>query len=383
MGRAMIIICAGVLVSIGYVGFGSSQQMKQVIGSNASYADEQRAKNAANTVIQMAMYEMDLDETWRDNHKTEGTAWVKTVEDSEVELWVDVIYENPNDDFEPDTIQVHSKANYFDPVSEEQRTKKLINTYLTSAIDEYVPDFLGGLTFATNNVNFTAGGSASISGTDSLGNCTGDEPGVVVPNDSTGANIKNELDDIDVTGSDTWKTDPHLDYEPTDEMIARLKESGNYTEVSDNYKDEMGTEDDPGVFFVEGDAKLSGGIEEGYGILVIRSGGSMEYDSTFVEEGSDFSVAGNFTFNGLIVFENAYNFDGKGTPTINGNVLVGHTEEYMDTCLETNTQEECNIDVDINGNIHMQYDCDGENYAKQAAANAIGWQRYVRISTFE
>lgn len=382
MGRAMIIICAGVLVSIGYVGFGNSQQLKQVIGSNASYAEEQKAKNAANTVIQMAMREMDLDETWRDNHYSEGTAWVKTVDDSEVHLWVDVIYEETANTFDPDTIQVFSKAYYFDPVSEKQQTKKLINTYLTSAIDEYVPDFKGGLTFATKNVNFTAGGSASISGTDSAGSCMGDEPGVVVPNDSTGAAIKNELDKIDVTGSSKWKTDPKLDYEPTDEMIARLKESGNYTQVSGSYKDAMGTATDPGVFFVEGDAKLSGGIEEGYGILVIRSGGNMEYDSTYVN-GDDFSVAGNFTFNGLIVFENAYNFDGKGTPTINGNVLVGHTQEYMDTCLETNTQEQCNIDVDINGNIHMQYDCDGENYAKKAAANAIGYKRYVRISTFE
>lgn len=382
MGRAMIIICAGVLVSIGYVGFGNSQQMKNVIGSNASYAEQQKAKNAANTVIQMAMREMDLDETWRDNHNSEGTAWIKNVDDSEVHLWVDVIYEETTNAFDPDTIQVHSKAKYFDPVTEEPRTKKLINTYLTSAIDEYVPDFLGGLTFATPNLNFSGGGSASISGNDDLGNCTGSKPGVVVPNDATGELLKNDLNDMDIEGSQTWKTDPHLDYEPTDEMIARLKESGNYTQVSGNYKDGMGTADDPGVFFVEGDTKLSGGIEDGYGVLVIRSGGSMAMDSTTVD-GSDFSVAGNFTFNGLVVFENAYNFDGKGTPTINGNVLVGHTQEYMDTCLETNTQEECNIDVDISGNIHMQYDCDGEDYAKQAAANAIGYKRYVRISTFE
>lgn len=375
----MIIICAGVLVSIGYVGFGTSQQMKNVVGSNSSYAETVKGKNAAHTVIQMAMREMDLDETWRDNYNSESNAWVKTVDDSEVHLWVDVIYDNPNNNFDPDTIRVHSKAYYFDPVSEEQRTTKIINTYLTSAIDEYVPDFEGALTFATNNVNFTASGSASINGTDGSGTCS-DMPAVSVPADSTGAKIKNELDGSNVEVTGDVSTNPKLDYEPTDEMIARLKDSGNYTQVEGSYKGSMGTADDPGVFFVENDAKLTGGIEEGYGILVIRSNGFMSYeDST----GTEVDIAGNFTFNGLIVFENAYSFDGRGTPTINGNVLVGHTTEYMDQCLETNTQQECNIDVDMNGNIHMQYDCQAEEYAKRAAANAVGWKRYVRISTFE
>jgi hypothetical protein len=56
--------------------------------------------------------------------------------------------------------------------------------------------------------------------------------------------------------------------------------------------------------------KLTGQQSEGFGIMVIRETANMDYEG---EDGSSLSVAGNFEFNGLIIFENAYAFDGRGT----------------------------------------------------------------------
>lgn len=88
--------------------------------------------------------------------------------------------------------------------------------------------------------------------------------------------------------------------------------------------------------------------------------------------GAKLDIAGNFKFNGLVIFENAYNFDGKGTPTISGSVLVGHTEDY-------NKQ----IDINISGNLTLQYDCTAKYYAMKAAALAIQQKKYKHIISFE
>jgi len=181
--------------------------------------------------------------------------------------------------------------------------------------------------------------------------------------DSTG--YANELNDIETEGSPKVKVDNDLSYEPTDELIARLEDSPDRVNVGSDYTDSLGTANDPGVFFIEDGANLTGAQSSGYGIMVVRSGGDLKYDG-------ELKVAGNFEFNGLIIFENAYDFEGRGTPTVNGSVLVGNTSDY-----------EGEIDVDIRGNIHMQYDCRAEEYAKMAAAEAVEQNKYTRVVTLE
>jgi hypothetical protein len=99
--------------------------------------------------------------------------------------------------------------------------------------------------------------------------------------------------------------------------------------------------------------------------MVIRSGGTLEYEGTL-------DVAGNFEFNGLIVFENAFDFKGRGTPSLNGSVLVGNTSTNNDI-----------IDIDISGNLNLQYDCKAEEYAQRASASLLRQNRYIRLNTFE
>ena len=173
----------------------------------------------------------------------------------------------------------------------------------------------------------------------------------------------------DLKGDPPVKKDTTLSYQPTDDLIERLENMSYSKTISGNYKGEMGSKEYPGVFFVEDQAKLTGGISEGYGILVVRSDGNMTYEDS---DGAELDIAGNFKFNGLVIFENAYNFDGKGTPTINGSVLVGNTEGFSNQ-----------IDIDISGNLTLQYDCTAKNYAKKAAALAVKQKKYKHVITFE
>jgi len=363
MGRAMLIICAGVLLSLGYITASTSDTGQSLVFQTSEYAKKTHALNAAHTAIQIAFKKMNDDENWAKNHQGESNAWTSTIENASTTLYLSKYVEGTSF-FDTDSMRIVSKARFLDT------EKQVVSLYLKQPFSEFVPDFEGPLTIPTDNFTINAGGSASISGNAPSGSGCEDKPAVTVTNSTDSASVQSDLNNIDVEGSNPLiKTNPNLTYQPTDELIARLKNSGNAKTITGNYKGEMGTQDNPGVFFVEDNAKLTGGISEGYGILVVRTAGELAYEG---EDGAELDIAGNFTFNGLVVFENAYNFNGRGTPTINGSVLVGNTEDYTGT-----------IDIDISGNIHLQYDCVGEEYAKQAAAEAVQQQQFRRVTTYE
>jgi len=358
MGRSMLIIIAGVIVGMGYIGLGTAQQGKLITANNAGYAEFVMAKNTAHTAIQMAMQKMNEDTYWAYNHGS-GNPWSGEIDGKPFSLYLEYIHDS-SDYWKPDTIRIVSKTNYLN-----NRELKVISVYVKNALD-YVPEFKSPLTIATQNFTFSQQGSSTINGYDQSGTGCEDLPGITVMD----SNSANEVSDAtDVQGDPPVDTDTTTSYLPTDELIARLADLSSTQYITGNYKGDMGSETDPGVFFVEDDATLTGGISEGYGILVVRSDGFLNYeDST----GTVLDIAGNFKFNGLVVFENAYNFDGKGTPTISGSVLVGNTPDYSGT-----------IDIDINGNLALEHDCTAEDYANKAAASAIKQNKYKRIATFE
>jgi len=365
MGRAMLIICAGVLISLGITGAGTKEQGQRITENNVGYAEFVQAKNRAHTAIQMAFQEMNKDPNWAEDHD-ESNPWYPEVEGQTVKLFIDYFHDNPAF-FGIDSIRIHSSTPYGTDLS---KIADIESVYTRNEID-LVPEFEGAITLASEYTKVTTNGSASINGNNS--SCSENKPGIVANNSDayydadTGTSKLQDKDAID--GNPPLKLDTSIQYDPTDELIARLAELSSVTKITGNYKGTMGTIDNPGVFFVEDEAKLTGGIDEGYGIMVVRTNGSL----TLEEDGTILDLAGNFEFNGLIIFENAYNLDGKGTPTINGSVLVGNTDDYSGTDLE----------IDFNGNIHFQYDCKGEEYANQAAAIAFQQARYKRIVTFE
>lgn len=356
MGRAMLILAAGATIVFGIVQLGLFGQKEQLYQNTGEYASEYHAKNVAYTTIQLAMERLNQDASWE---PTKANPATDTIEGAFTSLYYETISTGATMN-DPDIIRVYSSASYLDQES------TIISTFSKARL-HFVPEFEAALSIATDNFTFNMGGSASISGNEATGACA-DKPGVTVPNLFAynevlfGAGTK--LGSISSSDS-RISIDPNITYSPVDELIARLAALPGSQTVSGNYKGSLGSEDNPGVFFVENYAKLTGGLAAGYGIMVIRSGGELEYEGAL-------SVAGNFEFNGLIVFENAFDFTGRGTPDLNGSILVGNTPGNNDV-----------LDIDISGNLHLQYDCTAETYAQQASAALLKQNRYTRLNTFE
>jgi len=356
MGRAMLIIVTGVLVSMGYIGMAATQQARRITQSNAGYAEKVHARNVAQTAIQIAMNNINADPDWDENNATENNPWNTTIEDASVELYVQTLSSSSGGLLDTDTLRIVSKAAF------ASKEHQVVSVYERSAL-HYVPKFKSAISLATNQFNFSISGNANVNGNDPSGGQCPDMPGISVMNSSSYDKVDDYGTDY-IEGNPQVQIDPDLSYSPVDELIARLEVMAGVHHLSGNYKGTMGDSTNPGVFFIDSPTKLTGGIEEGYGIMVIRTDGELQYEG-------DLDVAGNFTFNGLVIFENAWNFDGKGTPAINGSVLVGNTTEGSD------------LTVDLNGTIDINYDCRGEVYAQLASANLLNQNRYRRMTTFE
>lgn len=369
MGRAMLIICSGVLISMGYVSISSSNQGKLLTQKMVNYAEFTMAKNTAHSAIQMAMQNINADDAWV-TYYTEESPWTGTIDGREFELYVDTLNNyTGNNYWEPDSILIISKATQ--KIARgggfKEIEAKVITLFLKERFSSLVPGFGGALQFPTGYNLLTVDGAAhSINGVDT--SC-GDEVPSIVTNDTTTYNDLSSNTDLNLTGDIALDSD--LNYEPTDELIDRLRSSGNAITVTNDYSGNLGTAEDPGIFFIDGNVKLTGQQSVGYGILIVEDTAYMEYEDS-EDPTNTLSIRGNFEFNGLVIFENASLFEGMGTPTINGSVLVGATEDNYD-----------GIDVNLRGDIEINYDCDGENYAKMSAANAFAQNKYTRVVSTE
>lgn len=375
MGRAMLIICSGALITMGIININTSKHGNILTEKTVNYADFTMAKNTAHSAIQLAMQEINDDENFMTTY-TNDSPWQITIGGRQVVLYIETINDVMGNSFwENDSLRVISIAthNLNQGGKTVPITAEVASVFLKSRFSSLVPEFESAMTFAADPDKFTfsGGGSASISGESPNACGPGQEaskPGITVKPGGE-ANL-GDLNKIDVNANPKYKINSQLDYQPTDELIARLINSPGAQKLASNYSDALGSADNPGVFFVEDYLKLNGKQKEGFGILIVRKDAEMEYEG---EDGATLDMNGNFDWNGLIIFEDAYNFKGRGTPKINGSVLVGHTSDYNGTP----------IDIDISGNIHFQYDCKGEDYAKMAAAGAVQQNRYVRIVSTE
>lgn len=362
MGRGMFITAIGATIIFGMVQLGLANQKKMIIENAAEYANKSHARNTAFTAIQLAMEQINQDENWA---PTKGSPWKINIDKADISLYYDLTGVGSGT-LDSDTLIMYSTSNYFG----DEAT--IISTFTRTSLD-FVPEFKSAMSFATKNFNFSAGGSSVINGNDASGTCV-DKPAVAVL-DQPSANEVSKTTDLVIFNSSNAEhfessvnkvaIDPSLSYQPVDELIARLASSPGTVNIEGVYKGEFGTAENPGVFFVTEQAKLSGGISEGFGILVIRSGGLLEYEGGI-------ELAGNFKFNGLIVFENAFDMTGRGTPDLKGSVLVGNTNG-----------NNSRINVDISGNVNIQYDCSSEAYAKAASARLLKQSRFIRLRTFE
>jgi hypothetical protein len=355
MGRSMLFLATGATMIFGMVKLSLNEQGILLVQNTANYASDDHSKNVAFTTIQLAMEKINQDENWQ---PTQDSPWTETIAGADISLYYEVLGTGATI-LDPDTIKVYSSARYLDQES------TIVSTFTKQALD-FVPDFEAALSIATDQFTFGMGGSTTISGNEASGTCS-DKAAITVPNSSSKNKILGGLGSklTSLIGLSSVEVDPSITYSPVDELIARLESNPGTQQVSGNYKGDLGSENDPGVFFVDNYAKLTGGLSAGYGIMVIRSGGELEYDGAL-------SVAGNFEFNGLIIFENAFDFTGRGTPDINGSVLIGTTDGSGTT-----------LDIDLSGNLSIQYDCSAQSYAEAASASLLKQNRYKMLHTFE
>lgn len=388
MGRAMLIIIAGVLFAMGFVAINTGNQGRALTERIVNYAEFTMGKNAAHTAIQMAMQEINQDPDFPDKHNSADNAWVVEIQGIEVRLHTHII---PSGDYwNPDMLWLYSRAQMGEEFGNV--TVEVKSHYLKQPFSSLVPDFSAALTVPANpdQFSFSIGGAAKIKGNapDDSG-CTDSKPGITTTADGE-KNFDSVSGSSSIEGDPKIAVDNDLSYQPTDEMIARLYEtigqpdgakklSTKGTGPLSGSNVDMGSPENPGVFFVEDELKVTGGKIEGYGILIIRTNADMaltDEDGNIIydEDGAQLELAGNFEFNGLVVFENAYNFKARGTPAINGSVLVGTTDDYP-------LGEK--LEIDMSGNFTMQYDCRGEDYAKMAAAEAVKQNKYTRVVSTE
>jgi hypothetical protein len=339
MGRAMVILVLGLMVSLGYTFIGMTEQRKLLSEQSATNASQALAGNLSKTGIQFALEEFNQDSTWRGP---------RTLNFDEGDVTISINETQPSK-----IIKVTSDAKV------QNDNKKTIATFDISNKEQLVPEFKSSLGITTDDFNFFLGGSSNINGYDQTGQCS-DSPGVTV-NSQSGKDIVGDNSRIDGTPEDEAAID-NTPYEPYARLVDRLAGNPQTKRISGNYKGDMGTEDDPGIFFVEDRTKLTGGISEGYGIMVVRAGGELELEG-------DLDIAGNFQFNGIVIFENAWQMDAKGTPTINGSVIVGNTDDSS-------------VDIDINGNVQLQYDCTAKKYADLAAESALNRDRIFEQKSY-
>lgn len=350
MGRAMLIIVLGLLVSMGYTITGMTDQRSLLSEGSTNSANKAIAKNIAFTGIQTGIEKFAND---NDFVPPKSSPWETEIEGKTVYIWMNK-FEHGSSNTEYLNISARAVA--------DNTEHTVVSTFNINEKEQLVPEFNESLGIATNNFNFNLGGSANINGNDKSGQCE-DRPGVSVK-DEDSKDVVGHNDRIDGSPDNEAKVDSDLDFDAHADLINQLADQPSTEKISGNYKGDLGTKEDPGVFFIEDQTKLSGGISEGYGIMVIRSGGELDYEG-------DLDVRGNLEFNGLVIFENAYEMDAKGTPTINGSAVVGSTDDTQ-------------IDIDISGNVALQYDCSAQQYAELAADEDLDAKRiYKQTSVYQ
>ncbi len=356
MGRAMLIICFGLLIALGVTVLGTNEQAQRITGSNVGYANRMQAQNAAQIAVQYGIQNINEDPDWIDNHSSSGSAWSDSLIGAQTSLWVEKVSETTNDSgLKEETFRIHATANFS---GQEAR----ITTLYEKSELHFVPEFKSVISITTDNFTFLMADSATITGSDPLGSCQ-DMPGIIANNPADSAKIADNSNSGQIQGNPSIKVD-EVPYTSFQELVSYLDGMSEVKHLSGVYSGTMGDSTSPGIYFVDSPVDITGEISEGYGILVIREDGRLTYDGNN-------DIADKLTFNGLVIFEDAWDFKADNTPSISGSVALG------------NTGDAPTLDIVLDGSININYDCDAQSYARRASALIFDQDGFRRIVTFE
>ena len=341
MGRAMLIIVTGVLISVGITQVGLFGNLSQMDRHSVSYAEGVQASNTAHAAIELAIDKLKNDPDWR----TGGSPHTFDIDGAFADVEVETV--------SPETLSVSATS----VVNSRTRTVRKI---FHQQDLHFVPKFKAAMMIMTDLFDFDINGNASeINGNNTEDNCPA-VPGVTVP----GSDSKNKVENTKfaknaISGDPPVAIDPDSDFDEVSALIKMLEnEPGTEYLKSGKHNGDLGSQQNPGVFFVTNHTKFAGNTQ-GYGIMVVRKNATIDVEGE-IETNDDGSldIKGTFDFHGLIIFENAWSFNASGTPGVHGSIMVGTTDEWQDK-----------IDLSMNGTPKFKYSCQGQKYAEMASSN--------------
>lgn len=356
MGRAMIIICSGLIIALGYTILGANNQAERLTNSNVGYANRVQAHNSAQIAIQVGIENINEDPNWVENHDSEDKAWNDTINGAETTLWIEKVSEHTTDSgLKEETFRIHASATY------GEQNASVTSLYEKSEL-HYVPDFKSVISFTSSNFTFLMADSASISGSDPNGSCD-EMPGLIASTPSDSTEIAGNSNG-QIQGNPAIQVDENASYTSFGELVDYLDSMSEVEHLSGNYSGALGDSTNPGVYFIDSPVDIQSDITEGFGILVIRDDGKLYYQGN-----SD--IADQLTFRGLVIFEDAWDFHADNTPSISGSVVLNNSDSAP------------TLDVVLDGPITINYDCNAQKYARQASALIFDQDGFRRIVTFE
>ena len=347
MGRAMLIIVAGVLMSVGITQTSLFGGLGMMVGHSANYAEAVQAKNIAYMGTELAMRDMINDPDWRD-----GESRTYTVGDGVAAIQIE---ETASGMF-----RLSSSGSFS---GENQEVAILLQENVNSGVPKFF-SALGIIMEDPDQFTIDVSGASGIDGNDVSGTCD-PVPGVTVVHESDKDYIESTGSTSNIAGDPPVHVDKDLKFDDIKKLIDALDGPGANYLPPGNYKGSLGTEDDPGIYVVNSKTRITGN-NVGYGILIIKNTGELELDAIL-------DLRGTMQWNGLVIFENAFAIDARGTPEIRGSVIAGKSNKWAPK-----------FDVDFGGTADIRYDCSAQKYADMAAAGYVNSNMtFNRLSVYE
>lgn len=342
MGRPLIYICLITIVLLGIIQINLNDRHTSLIARSATYSYESQMRNMAHSGVELTLNRLRTNPTWRNGYEPYpvpldyGTAYVEIQDNS------------TNPALAEDELRLISKVTLQDNIVEV--------AYLVEMVTGKVPQIPGALALTDPKFLTDLSGSYAVNGFDeAIENSETDSigiPGITVMDQESKEEILNssteqELDQItgNTVENPSIEVDPTMDYGSLSQLIDQIEPNSIKLTEDISGNDYIGTQDNPGIFFVEDQIAVRGTVE-GYGIMVVKESGSVDL--------SELEINGNFNFHGLVLFRNSLRFVGKGDAFIHGTAVIGSPDV------------ETQIDIDLTGNLTIRYNSVALEYAKIA-----------------
>jgi hypothetical protein len=335
MGRPLIYICAATILVLGIIQININNRHFALGKRTVQYANSSEMTNLAHSGVEMTLNKLREDISWRNDGKPYevaldyGTAMV-------------TVYDSTTDgSLAPNHLRLVSE------VIMEGESRSV--DYTVEVISPKLPEIPAAIAITTGDFTIDLSGSFEIDGNDEEKIVKSPLAGVTVldkesaekVSDAAGTKSKNIKGK---GGSPSIEVDNAHDFEAASYLIEMLATNAKRlnSNIDGNYNSgDLGSADAPGVFFVDDYARINGNTQ-GYGIMVVKKGGTL-------------NLRGTFDFYGLVLFEDKWGFDSAGTPVVHGSIMLG-----------TNTNSG-GASIVIKGNASIRYNSYGVEIAEKAA----------------